>query len=206
MLRVKHKIMRLFIGAVAVVALALAALGGATPAAHADDGVYPVGVYGPHGTCCYGEAGVWYDGVGRGFAGYARYTFSNGNQESSRAGWDAGGLDANTLYDICAYIPNDNANANAQYTVTAINGDSTITVNQQAYSNQWAFIAEEYPINGHIRVVVSDKNNDPLPPDAQPTVVGADAMAFIPTYNDTIDTLTPDDAKDLQCLPNLVGQ
>jgi hypothetical protein len=202
MLRVKHKIMRLSIGAVAVVALALAALGGTTPAAHADAGVYPRGIYGPQGTCtsCYIESGVWFDGGGVGFAGHERWTYSNGDQVSSVATWNASGLDPNTQYDICAYIPDNNANANATYIDYAANGTSDPNiVNQQAFSNQWAFVDSVRPTrDGQITVIVTDQSSDPQ----FSTVVGADAMLFIPSSNDTVAPFNPGDESNPGCTPN----
>jgi hypothetical protein len=202
MSRVKREIIRSFIGAVAVAALALAALGGAGPAAHADGGVYPPLVYGPAGTCCFHLVGPWFDGGGVGLAGHELYTFSNGpDAQVSFAGWNAGGLDPYRNYDVCAYIPNDNANAQAQYHVSGRDGDSgPLVVDQSQYSNQWAFVGSAFPTSaGHIIVHVSDRSEDP----AGSTVIGADAMLVIPEMSESHGTVAPDDAVDVTCLPHL---
>jgi hypothetical protein len=200
MFTVKRKLIQIVLSMVAIAALCASAFAGAALPAHADGGVYPRGVYGPGGTCCYDETGVWYDGGGRGFAGHARWTWSNGNQVSSIAEWNAGGLDPNTSYDVCAYIPDNNANANATYNDSSGFGDSgPRVINQAAYSNQWAFVDSVFPTSdGHIVVTVSDKSDDL----AFSTVIGADAMMFIPSYNDTIGPLDPNDQVDVQCTPN----
>jgi hypothetical protein len=198
MSRFKHKLMRSLIGAMAVVALALAALGGAAQGAHADGGVYPQGVYGPAGTCCFHLVGPWFDGGGVGFAGHEVYTFSNGPDAMiSFAGWNAMGLDPHTLYDVCAFIPIDNADARAQYRVSGRDGDSgPLVVDQSQFSNQWAYVGTYYPTTmGHITVHVSDRSDD----DDGSTVIGADAMMFIPaadnyvahTFNATCSFLHP---------------
>jgi hypothetical protein len=201
MSRFTHKIMRSLIGVVAVVALALAALGGAGPAAHADDGVYPPSVYGPGGTCCVALGGYWAYGGGVGLTGQELYTWSNGpDAESSFAVWDAGGLDPGTIYDVCAYIPNDNANARAEYTLTGFYGDSgPSVVDQSKYSNQWAYVGGTVPTRtGHISVHLSDMSLDPY----LSTVIGADAMMFIPSQNDTLGQASPGDFFHTTCLPN----
>jgi hypothetical protein len=87
-------------------------------------------------------------------------------------------------YDVCAFIPNDNADARAQYHVSGRDGDSgTIVVDQSQFSNQWAYVGTFYPTaTGHIIVHVSDRSDDP----AFSTVIGADAMMFIPAADDYV--------------------
>jgi hypothetical protein len=178
----KRRIKRSFIGAVAVAALALAASGGAGPAAHAEGG-YPNGVYGPGGSCCFDMVGYWFDSGGYGYHGHALYTYSNGPYGATTvATWLASGLTPNTLYDVCAYIPSWDANANALYTLAPANypsweAYSALPVSQWAYSNQWAFVtsaqSDQY---GRITVYLSDQSYDP----AGSTVMAADAMVFAP--------------------------
>jgi hypothetical protein len=205
MSRVKHKIVRALLGVVAVAALSLAVPAGTGPVAHADGGVYPFGVYGPGGTCCFTQSGYWAFGGGVGLTGNELYTWSNGPDATSAfVGWNAGGLDPHTLYDVCAYIPNDNADAHAQYHVSSSYGappvtldSGTIVVDQSQYSNQWAYIGSFIPTpTGHIIVHVSDRSDDP----AFSTVIGADAMMFIPAQNVPIGNANPGDTLDQTCV------
>jgi hypothetical protein len=148
-----------------------------------------------------------------GFTGTELYTYSNGPYAASAyAQWDGSGLDPNTLYDVCAYIPNDHADAHAQYhAYTYIpNGDGrpappisdsgALVVNQSPYSNQWALVGTFYPSRyGHIVVRVYDQSTD----DALSTEVGADAMLFIPTAYDNQGEVIPGDGSALTtCFAN----
>lgn len=138
---------------------------------------YPPGVYGPGGSCCYGQYGTWFSGGGVGLIGKEVWTYANGPTEDSHAQWDAGGLGQGVAYAVSAYIPNNNANAKARYTVYAAEGALPVTVDQQAYTNAWAELGTYCPDSrGHIFVHISDAG------DAYPKVVGADAMRFVPAH------------------------
>jgi hypothetical protein len=191
----KHKFMRALLGAVAIAALTLAISAPGAPAAHADpSGVYPIQIYGPGGQGL-DMSGTWNDGGGVGLLGQEVWSSSNG--PFATASWQATGLDPNTFYDVCAYIPNNNADANARYSVIDGHGaEPTVTIAQSQYTNQWAFVGEYQPFSdGIIDVILTNVNND----GANATVVGADAMMFINLANDTVVAFPPGQAS---CIPN----
>jgi hypothetical protein len=198
MFSVKHKIRRALVGAVAVAALALAASAGAGPSAHADGPV----IYGPGDVCCFSLSGIWYDSGGYGTAGNEVYTYSNGNESAtSVATWRARGLQPNALYDLCAYIPDWDADAHAHYTTSTIYG--AFDVDQSRFSNQWAWVGSSYAdSSGALSVSVSDRSAD-YPGSA---VIGADAMLIIPVALNTIIPLNDGQyPTQYQCSPTGLG-
>jgi hypothetical protein len=180
MFNVKHKIVQALLGAVAVAALSLAVPAGTGPVTHADNGAYPPNIYGPGGTG-FGLSGPWYDSGGYGLRGNEVYTFSNGpDGATSFASWAASNLQPNIPYDVCAWIPNWDADAKAEYFVADRFGNNgPFVVDQSRFSNQWALVGFAYTDSlGQINVALEDQSADP----AGSTVIGADAMAFIPGY------------------------
>jgi hypothetical protein len=186
MVNVKVKTRRALLGVVAVAALSLAVPAGAGPVTHADDGEYPPVAYGPRSTCgaaCFMQSGYWYDSGGYGYLGYELYTYSNGpTNETSFVQWEASGLTPDITYDVCAYIPHWDADASAQYlTLDRFGGNGPFTVDQSRFSDQWAYVTTAVADNsGRIVVVLSDLSNDA--PGS--TVIGADAVQFVPGYLD----------------------
>jgi len=194
----KRKLVRAIAGATAVTALSLSAFAGVTPAAHAVSthaaparivppcstptnpdcgehlpGQYPAGDYGPSGACCYGQSGTWFDGGGVGLIGKEVWTYANGATQDSYAGWNPAGLTPSTRYYVAAYIPDNHATAKAQYTVHALGGAQSVTIDQSQYTNAWVPLGCFFPDSqGHIVVNLSDAG------DSYPQEVGADAMHF----------------------------
>ena len=183
----KRKIVRAIAGAAAVTALSLSAFAGAIPAAHADSGgVYPPNIYGPGGSDNYGQRGNWQFGGG-GLEGQSVYISTVYNHlQTAIAGWNGVQLTPKMQYDVCAYIPNVGADATgALYSVKDADGfHEPRTVNQDDYTNEWAYVGRYYPNNNGV-IVVNLSNESDL--DQYGAVVGADAMMFIPSANDDVE-------------------
>jgi hypothetical protein len=213
MSNVKHTITRALMGAVAVAALSLAASAGTAPVAHADPygGLYPPNVYGPGSSCTYCftlTGGPWYDSGGVGLQGQAVYTYSNGPDSASTgpdgattvATWRASGLDPYATYDVCAYIPSDNADATAWYDLADYFGAYHFAgfVEQARFSNQWALVQRTASrSDGSIVAYLTDQSPDPY----GSTVIGADAMMFIPASQDALVPIDNQPNAPIQCIP-----
>jgi hypothetical protein len=154
--------------------------------------------------------GPWYDSGGFGYQGQAVYTFSNGPDSASTgpdgattvATWRATGLDPYATYDVCAYIPSNNADATAWYWLNDYYSAYHFGgfVQQARLSNQWALVERTVSTSdGRIIVYLTDQSPD----DPGSTVIAADAMMFIPASQDALVPIDNQPNAPIQCIPTV---
>lgn len=86
----------------------------------------------------------WWDGL-LGYNGHYWWTYTTGaSTDTCFALWYAN-LPYSGFYKVYAYIPDSNASATyAQYTIHNSQGDTTIVINQQDFTSEWALLGEFY--------------------------------------------------------------
>jgi CHAP domain len=122
-----------------------------------------------------GTVNGWYSRPGHGLGGHEVWTNSNGPSPSSTANWTAANLVAGACYTVAAYIPDNYANAAANYTIFDGAGLDSTTVDQQAYTNAFAELGV-YRADGKGQIVVqlTDMGTTGY-------YVAADAVMFTPS-------------------------
>jgi surface antigen len=120
----------------------------------------------------FSTANPWYTQLGHGYAQHELWTYDNGSTPDSTATWTFYGS-ANTCYSVSAYIPDNYAdNPQAHYAVGTSAEGLALTLNQEAYTNQFVSLATVTTGSDGIVTVHLD--------DVGPTgdYTAADAMAF----------------------------
>jgi len=135
-------------------------------------GSYPTGVYGP-GSTQFSTANWWATDPGHGLIGQEQWTHTNGTTEDSRALWTVF-LVPGACYQVSAYIPDEFANNPAtDYSVFAGDGTHYVTINQEAYSNEYAALGTyQAQPDGELDVMVTDVGTPGY-------YVAADAMKYV---------------------------
>lgn len=139
---------------------------------------YPAGVVGP-GCAGFTTDGWWGQG-GCGLTAHELWTYAYvPGQQHSYAHWTLSGLALNSWVKLYAYIPDCYSDApNAHYTVTGGDGGTyDAYVNQQSYTNAYAFLGYAYTgPSGTVQVTLAD--------DQEPSgtyYVGADGIEAVPS-------------------------
>lgn len=121
---------------------------------------------------------VWYSGGGVGLFGQELWTYANGTVATSTAVYQLSGLGITNVYQLQAYIPNNDADAShAHYHYCAPGGGCADGyVNQNNFTNQWATFGATCSTDGTATITLADDGGD-----VYPAVVGADAIRAVRT-------------------------
>ncbi|MEO0126523.1 MAG: T9SS type A sorting domain-containing protein [candidate division WOR-3 bacterium] len=80
-----------------------------------------------------------------GYNGHFWWTYTTISADTCYVTWTPHLPSAGT-YEVLAYIPSTNATANARYRIYYAGGNTTVTINQNNYANQWVSLGT-YPFN-----------------------------------------------------------
>jgi uncharacterized protein with LGFP repeats len=121
---------------------------------------------------------VWFSGGGVGLLGQEIWTYGNGTVQDSTATYQLSGLDVTRVYQLQAYIPNNDSDAsNAHYHYCAPGGGCADGyVNQNNYTNAWATFGATCTTDGTATITLADDGGD-----VYPAIIGADAIRAVRT-------------------------
>lgn len=80
-----------------------------------------------------------------GYNGHFWWTYTTAGTDTCYVTWTPR-ITVSGTYEVYAYIPSINANANARYRIYYAGGNQTVTINQNNYSNQWVLLGA-FPFN-----------------------------------------------------------
>jgi uncharacterized protein with LGFP repeats len=139
-------------------------------------------ITGPSACTGFSTTSTWFSGGGVGLLGKEIWTYANGTTKDSVAHYHLTGMTNNEIYLLYAYIPNDHSNAShAHYSTCNVDQTGIYScydsyVNQNNYTNNWAYFQSTCTYAGTIDVNLSDDGGDVYPAE-----VGADAIEALPT-------------------------
>lgn len=96
-----------------------------------------------------------------GYNGHFFWTYSTGSQDTCYVIWKPI-LSVSGEYEVFAYIPSINANANAHYKVYHNNGNTEVVINQNNYSEEWVSLGTYQFSTGNGYVYLGDATGTPL--------------------------------------------
>lgn len=141
--------------------------------------VYPANVIGPGSSPAnFVTTNPWYLQLGHGYVNHELWTYDNGSAADSTATWTFAGS-ANTCYSVAAYVPDNYAdNPQAHYAVGTSAGGVALTMDQQSYTNQFAWLASvRTGSDGVVTVHLTDQG-PAADSSGNPLYTAADAMQF----------------------------
>lgn len=122
-----------------------------------------------------GTVNGWYASPGHGQLGNQYYTYTNGMTPSSSASATVIVI-PNACYEILAYVPGNHADDyQAMYTIDAAGGSPTVSVDENAYTDNFAGLGTyRAKSNGEIGVLLTDQSLD-----SGDAYVSADTISFV---------------------------